>query len=293
MQNKIIIVSNVQGYLDSGEKAWLNAEDVARGFGFTQEKKGVEYVRWETINGYLKSFGFSQQVGKGDYIPENMVYRLGFKASNEVASRFQALLADEILPAIRKTGGYMVAKENETEEELMARAMLIAQSTIARQQERLKSLQEAYGRQADQITELHAENETKQLQIESQSEIIKTNAPKVAFADAILATKTSCLIGELAKFITQNGVYIGQKRLFAWLREHGYLGKSGEQYNMPLQKYVEMGLFEIKRSVRSGSSGELHTCNTTKVTPKGQSYFINKFLGTGHTGAESDATTGE
>lgn len=102
----IVTIANVQGYLDEQNTAWLNAEDVARGFGFTQEKNGVEYVKWERVNAYLESFGYSPRVGKGDYLPENMVYRLGFKANNETAMRFQTVLADEVLPSIRKTGRY-------------------------------------------------------------------------------------------------------------------------------------------------------------------------------------------
>lgn len=104
----IVTVANVQGYLDEQNTAWLNAEDVARGFGFTQEKNGVEYVKWERVNAYLESFGYSPRVGKGDYLPENMVYRLGFKANNEAAVRFQSILADDVLPSIRKTGQYAV-----------------------------------------------------------------------------------------------------------------------------------------------------------------------------------------
>lgn len=112
--NEIISVANVQGYLDVRGTAWLNAEDVARGFGFTETKNGVEYVMWRRLNDYLASFGYfgtsaenSQRVGKGDYLPENMVYRLGFKANNEVAVRFQTILADEVLPSIRRTGAYI------------------------------------------------------------------------------------------------------------------------------------------------------------------------------------------
>ncbi len=104
MQNDIITVANVRGYLDEDSTAWLNAEDVARGFGFTQAKNGVEYVRWETVNNYLNGFGFSQQVGKGNYLSENMVYCLGFKANNETAARFQSILAYEVLPSIRRMG---------------------------------------------------------------------------------------------------------------------------------------------------------------------------------------------
>lgn len=106
----IMTIGNVRGYIAKDGNAWLNAEDVARGWGFTQVKNGAEYIRWETVNSYLKEFGFSQQVGKDDFLPENMVYRLGFKANNERAQLFQAKLADEVLPAIRKTGTYSIPK---------------------------------------------------------------------------------------------------------------------------------------------------------------------------------------
>lgn len=107
----IVTIQNVRGYCDEEGTAWLNAEDVARGLGWTEEKSGVEYVRWRTINGYLKDLRFSQEVAKDDFIPENMFYRLAMKANNEVAEVFQAKIADEILPAIRKTGSYNVAQK--------------------------------------------------------------------------------------------------------------------------------------------------------------------------------------
>ena len=101
-------------------------------------------------------------------------------------------------------------------------------------------------------------------------------APKVTFADAVLGSTSSCLIGELAKVITQNGYEIGQNRLFDYLRNNGYIGRHGERYNIPNQQYVEQGLFEIKKSVHS-QNGVLITSCTTKVTEKGQMYFVNKF----------------
>ena len=104
---EVITIGNVSGYVAKDGTAWLNAEDVARGWGFTTvATSGNDVVRWARVNEYLKGFGFSSQVGKGDFLPENMVYRLGFKANNERAQAFQAKLADEILPAIRKTGSY-------------------------------------------------------------------------------------------------------------------------------------------------------------------------------------------
>ena len=104
MANDIVNVSNVNGYVDERGTVWLNAEDVARGLGFVQIKNGVEYVRWERVNGYLKEYGFPTC---GEYLPENMFYRLAMKASNAAAQKFQAKVADEILPAIRQHGLYI------------------------------------------------------------------------------------------------------------------------------------------------------------------------------------------
>ena len=104
---RIANVDGVHGYLDENGTAYLNVADVARGLGFAQTKNGVEYIRWETVNRYLSEFGFSQPVGKDEFIPENMFYRLAMKASNAAAQKFQAKVADEILPSIRKTGAYV------------------------------------------------------------------------------------------------------------------------------------------------------------------------------------------
>ncbi|MDP4108031.1 MAG: phage antirepressor KilAC domain-containing protein [Bacillota bacterium] len=102
----LITVSGVNGYVDENGTAWLNIEHVARGLGFTQEKDGVEYIRWVTVHGHLDSIGFSQQVGKEGFIPENIFYLLAMKASNQTAVSFQMKVANEILPSIRKTGSY-------------------------------------------------------------------------------------------------------------------------------------------------------------------------------------------
>lgn len=124
----LVTISGIKGYVDKNGTAQLNAEDVARGWGFVQNqiKNGKQYtsIRWVTVNQYLQEFGFPQNVGEKDYLPENMVYRLGFKASNETAQRFQALLADEVLPELRKAGTYTIPKEkpnNIKEQEVEAR----------------------------------------------------------------------------------------------------------------------------------------------------------------------------
>ena len=110
-------------------------------------------------------------------------------------------------------------------------------------------------------------------------EKIEADRPKTIFADAVSTSHTSILIGDLAKLICQNGVQTGQKRLFQWMRENGYLMKSGASYNMPMQRYIEQGLFEVKESSVQNPDGSVRVTRTTKVTGKGQLYFINKFLG--------------
>lgn len=249
--NEILTIETVRGYLDKETGlAYLNAEDVARGFGFTQEKNGVEYVKWERVNHYLHEFGFSPQVGKDDFLPENMVYRLGFKASNETAQKFQAMLADVVLPSIRKHGAYMT--EDTIEKAITSPDFLIRLAT-----------------------ELKTEREAR-AQAEKQ---IQQDKPKVLFADAVSDSNSTILIGDLAKILKGNGVQTGQKRLFAWLREHGYLiQQKGTSYNMPTQRAMDMGLFRVKEGSYINGSGVNVTTRTVKVTGKGQQYFINKFL---------------
>lgn len=118
-----------------------------------------------------------------------------------------------------------------------------------------------------------------QRQIEERNRQIEVMKPKAIFADAVSTSKTSILVGDLAKLICQNGYQIGQKRLFEWLRKNGYLIKSGNSYNMPMQRYVEQGLFEVKESSVQNPDGSVRITRTTKVTGKGQVYFVNKFLG--------------
>ena len=115
-------------------------------------------------------------------------------------------------------------------------------------------------------------------QIEEQQKKIQADAPRVLFSQAVETSDKSVLIGELAKIICQNGVDTGEKRLFAWLRENGYLCQFGERYNQPTQKAMQMGLFEIKKTTIQLPNGETIISNTTKVTGKGQVYFVNKFL---------------
>lgn len=138
-----------------------------------------------------------------------------------------------------------------TPEQIFARALKMAEKTIAKLKDTNKSLVEK----------------------------IEADRPKTIFADAVSTSHTSILIGDLAKLICQNGVQTGQKRLFQWMRENGYLMKTGASYNMPMQRYIEQGLFEVKESSVQNPDGSVRVTRTTKVTGKGQLYFINKFLG--------------
>ena len=243
-KNEIVTIKNVRGYIDEKGTAWLNLEDVARGLGFTQIKNKKEYIRWETVISYCNEF--SQQVGKESFIPENVFYKLCMKANNEVARKFQDNVCDEILPSIRKYGMYA------TDELLDNPDLIIKMAT------RLK------------------EEKAKNKELEDK---MKEDKPKVLFAEAVSIAKNTILVREMAKLIKQNGIDIGEKRLFIWLRENGYLIKKiGTDYNMPTQRSMDLGLFEIKESPVLHSSGEIEISKTPKVTGKGQQYFLNIFL---------------
>lgn len=180
----LMTIENVKGFLDPKTgTAYLNAEDVARGFGFTQDKNGIEYVRWETVNGYLTKFGFSQRVGKDDYLPENMVYRLGFKANNETAKKFQAKLADDVIPAIRKTGMYMT--DNAVQNILNNPTAFIEILT--------------------EYKKVQDENKSLTMQNASQKQLIGELKPKADYTDLILKSKSLVTITQIAKDYGMSG----------------------------------------------------------------------------------------
>lgn len=184
-----------------------------------------------------------------NFINEDGLYDSIFDSRKPEARKFRKWVTSEVLPTIRKHGVYATPQ---TIDSLLAdpdNAIKVFQTL--KEERQLRQIAEAK---------------------------IEADAPKVLFADAVVGSKSTCLIGELAKIISQNGYPIGQNRLFQWLRENGYLGKHGERYNIPNQQYVEMGLFELKKGVRSGNDGVMKVTMTTKVTGKGQQYFINKFL---------------
>lgn len=184
------------------------------------------------------------------YINEPNFYKCVFMSRKPNAEEFQNWVFEDVLPSIRKEGGYIIAKENESEEDLMARALVVAQATLKRREERIK-------------------------QLEQKS---KEDEPYTVFGRAMTIAKEGCLLGAFAGILTQNGIKIGQNNLFRWMRDNNYLCKTGEKWNLPLQRYTEQELFVVKPDYRKGKNGELIQVFTTKITGKGQMYFINKFL---------------
>lgn len=227
-------------------QVYFDAEQTAIGLGLTKISKGKEYVRWERVNEYLGLSKSGQQVKRGDYITEPQFYKLAIKANNPVAEKFQDWVTSEVLPAIRKHGAYMTDEK--------------AFDVIHNKNGLVDLLQQA----ADQLKQ-------KDIQIEKMK-------PKAMLADAITASETSILVGEMAKILNKNGVNTGQNRFFKWLRENGYLIKrKGTDYNMPTQKSMDLKLFEIKeRTIVDGNSTRI--VKTPKVTGNGQQYFTNLFL---------------
>lgn len=184
------------------------------------------------------------------FLTEDGLYEVLMQSRKPIAKAFKKEVKT-ILKEIRKNGGYIATSEKDSDEEIMAKALLVAQRTIERKNEKIKEL------------------ETK----------IEEDKPKILFADAVETSKTTILIGEMAKILKQNGIDIGQNKLFAWLRENGYLIKrQGSDYNMPTQKSMDMKLFEIKERTINNPDGSIKITKTPKVTGKGQQYFINKFI---------------
>ena len=223
--------------------------DICKSLGLSQPSKVKERLNEKGVRTIptLTSGGEQNLL----YIKEPSLYKVIFQSRKETEERFTEWETSEVLPSIRKNGGYISGQETLSDDELLSKALLVAHNKIA---------------ERDKIIE------QKQARIEQMK-------PKAIFADAVATSRTSILIGDLAKLICQNGYQIGQKRLFEWLRNNGYLCKSGLSRNMPKQRYVEQGLFEVKESNVQNPDGSVRITLTTKITGKGQLYFVNKFLG--------------
>jgi anti-repressor protein len=226
-------------------KPYAVGVDVARALEYASPSKAViDHCKGITKLGIPSKGG----VQETNVIPEGDIIRLITKAADQSknenirakAEKFEAWIFDEVIPQVLRTGQY---KAPATPEEQMAQGLLAAQKILAEKDKQIEEMK-----------------------------------PKAIFADAVSASKTSILVGDLAKLIRQNGVDVGQKRLFGWLREHGWLMKGGASKNMPTQRGMEMGLFEVKEGSYVNGEGVNVTTKTTKVTGKGQVYFVNKFL---------------
>ncbi len=236
--------------LTENGKTLFCGKDVAAALGYKDTTNAMkQHCRGVVKRHLTDKLGRKQET---NFIPEGDIYRLAARSELPGAEKFESWIFDEVLPTIRQTGGYIGNADNLSPEELMAKALLVAQRTIEAQKEKLIAAA--------------AENEA--------------NRPKVLFAESVAASKTTILVSELAKLLKQNGCDMGQNRLFKWLRENGYLiRRKGNDYNMPTQRAMERGLFEIKETTITHSDGHINISKTPKVTGKGQQYFVDMFLG--------------
>lgn len=227
-----------------GECLELNGDAVRKAMSRMNEKQVLKITNSDVTNNHIRKLNNAGE----NFLTESGVYKLVFKSRKPNAERFTDWVTDEVLPSIRKHGMYAV-------DDLINDPDLAIKAFMALKEEKTRNKM------------LQADNERMR--------------PKEIFADAVATSQTSILIGDLAKLLKQNGVETGQKRFFEWLRENGYLIKrKGADWNMPTQKAMERGLFEVKESAMNNPDGSVRINKTTKVTGKGQQYFINKFLGT-------------
>lgn len=228
---------------------WFVGKDVAAVLGYSNTRDAIaRHVDEED----KASVGIhdGSQMREVVAVNESGLYSLILSSKLPNAKKFKRWVTSEVLPSIRKHGAYMT--DQTLEQALTSPDFLIQLAT-----------------------QLKEEKEQRK-QLEAK---VEQDKPKVLFEDSVSASKSSILVGELAKILKQNGVDTGQFRLFAWLRENGYLIKrEGSDYNMPTQKSAEMGLFEVKQTIITHSDGHITTNKTPKVTGKGQVYFVNKFM---------------
>lgn len=228
---------------------WFVGKDVAERLGYTDTAQAVRKHIDDEDKGVV-DLTTPGGIQRATIINESGLYSLVLSSKLPRARAFKRWVTSEVIPSIRKRGMYATA---ETAEQMLQNPDVM-----------IRALQE-----------LKAERQKRQELEQKRQE----DAPKVIFADAVAASQTSILVGDLAKLICQNGVSIGQTRLFAWMRANGFLmNRAGLSYNMPTQRAMEAGLFEIKESTFVHSDGRIGVVKTPKVTGKGQQYFINRFL---------------
>lgn len=235
--------------ITENNEPWFVGKDVAEILGYTNPLKAIRDHVDEEDKG-VNETGTPGGNQKVITINESGLYSLILSSKLPGAKRFKRWVTSEVLPAIRKTGGYIPVNPGMSDMEVLARAVLISKKTI------------------DVLKE---ENR----KLETANEAMK---PKALFADAYAATKDGILVGAMAKMLRQNGIEIGQNRLFRILREREYLMKGGEDKNMPTQRSMESGWFRIKVRTITTPDGSNRSTRTVLVTGKGQQYFVNLFL---------------
>lgn len=235
--------------IEKDGEPWFVGKDVAAALGYKEPTKAAREKVDDDDKGVSK-IDTPSGIQEMTIINESGLYSLVLSSKLPTAKKFKRWVTNEVIPSIRKHGAYMTPETLEK--------VLLSPDTLMQLAQNLKDEQE--------------KRKALEAQIESQK-------PAVLFTGAVETSKTSILIGELAKMLKQNGVNIGQNRLFAWMREKGYLIKrKGTDYNMPTQRSMDMGLFEIKETTINNPDGSIKISKTPKVTGKGQVYFINLFL---------------
>lgn len=235
--------------IEKDGEPWFVGKDVAAALGYKEPTKAAREKVDDDDKGVSK-IDTPSGIQEMTIINESGLYSLVLSSKLPTAKKFKRWVTNEVIPSIRKHGAYMTPETLEK--------VLLSPDTMMQLAQNLKDEQE--------------KRKALEAQIESQK-------PAVLFTGAVETSKTSILIGELAKMLKQNGVNIGQNRLFEWLRQNGYLIKrNGTDYNMPTQRSMDMGLFEIKETTINNPDGSIKISKTPKVTGKGQVYFINLFL---------------
>lgn len=241
---------------DKAGEPWFVAKDVCDILGHSNVSMALDRLDDDERS----KFNLGRQ-GETNIVNEAGLYVLVLGSRKPEAHEFQRWVTHEVLPQIRKTGGYIPATDADDDMTILAKAVMIGQRTMEAQKRKIAS-------QQSRIVELE---------------------PKARFADAVAASDGTCLVGELAKMLRQNGMDIGQNRLFRLLQADGYLGKSGSNRNVPTQRAMDLGLFRIKETTVTHADGHTTVSRTPKVTGKGQRYFIDRYWGRAQPSLEAGA----
>lgn len=236
---------------DEAGEPWFVAKDVCDILELTNPAVALQSLDEDEKTNLSNSYVWSEPGRRPLIISEPGLYRLVMRSRKPEAKEFQRWVTHEVLPQIRKTGGYIPTTDADDDMTILAKAVMIGQRTMEAQRQQI------------------AEQQTRIVELE----------PKARFADAVAASDGTCLVGELAKMLRQNGMDIGQNRLFRLLQADGYLGKSGSNRNVPTQRAMDLGLFRIKETTVTHADGHTTVSRTPKVTGKGQRYFIDRYWG--------------